>query len=707
MSEYDESNRSLQNNRCNDISGYRPLNDYERETLIKNGNWAQSWSQIRVHEYFHPQFVSQCRFFGDVNIGALKEGFIEHDGFSLPIGLFNSTFMNCNIGHYSAINLLHYCSNCNIGSEVIIHNTGNILNVTSARFGNGAILPDDQYDQYNWLHLINENGGRKVLPFDTMICADAYIWAKYPQDFLLMKKLHEITNLSCSGILGCRGFIGHESVIKNVKSINNANIGNNSIVDGAELINNSTVHSNDLESTVIGTGVIISDSIIGYGNHISSGAQLHSVVTGCGVCVSQVSRISNSFIGDNSAIACCEIAHCLLFPSHGQHHNNSFLIAAQIGGQSNIAAGATIGSNHNSRMNDGEIWASRGFWPGLCTSFKHNSRFASYTMCVKADYPYELDIPFPFSLIINDASKDALLVLPAYWFSNNIYALLRSRYKFGKRDKRIHKDQIIEHDPLAPDTIEEIFSALSLLEQTAGEQWFSQNNQRTFSAVDCQKKGKELFQSSSFFPDQFELHNCSIEKSNRAVIIVKPAQAWKIYQDIVCWYAVRTITRYPEFDKLNISKLMPSSREKYWINCGGQIMTKRDLDSILQRIKTDSNISTWNDIHQLYKNYHKDYESSKFHYAASCLLSLTSEEAISEEQYKKLLHRAKETCKWMAQSTKSVRAKDFTDHFRSMVYEDEKELHSVLGSIEEDQIIQDIEQESIEMIEKINAVCNR
>jgi hypothetical protein len=34
-------------------------------------------------------------------------------------------------------------------------------------------------------------------------------------------------------------------------------------------------------------------------------------------------------------------------------------------GQSNIAAGATIGSNHNSRGADGEIIMGRGFWPGL------------------------------------------------------------------------------------------------------------------------------------------------------------------------------------------------------------------------------------------------------------------------------------------------------------------------------------------------------
>ena len=63
-----------------------------------------------------------------------------------------------------------------------------------------------------------------------------------------------------------------------------------------------------------------------------------------------------------------------------------------------MAAGATIGSNHNSRGADGEIIAGRGFWPGLCVSLKHNSKFASFTIIAKGDYPAELNIPIPFSL---------------------------------------------------------------------------------------------------------------------------------------------------------------------------------------------------------------------------------------------------------------------------------------------------------------------
>ena len=175
-------------------------------------------------------------------------------------------------------------------------------------------------------------------------------------------------------------------------------------------------------------------------------------------------RLINSFLGDNSTISCCEVLNNLIFPAHEQHHNNSFLIASVVMGQSNMAAGATIGSNHNSRANDNEIQAGRGFWPGLCTSVKHSCRFASFTLLSKSDYPAELDIPLPFSLLNNNVTKDQLEIMPAYWWLYNMYALARNTWKFQNRDKRVSKAQHIEFDAFAPDTMEEVFNALRLLE---------------------------------------------------------------------------------------------------------------------------------------------------------------------------------------------------------------------------------------------------
>src|SRR5690606_23527330 len=164
-------------------------------------------------------------------------------------------------------------------------------------------------------------------------------------------------------------------------------------------------------------------------------------------------RLINSFLGDNSTISCCEVLNSLIFPAHEQHHNNSFLCAALVMGQSNMAAGATVGSNHNSRAADGEIVAGRGFWPGLCESLKHNSRFASYTLIAKGDFMYELDIRLPFAVVSNDAAIDQLVILPAYWFLYNMYAVMRINTIFLNLDRRTLTNQYFVYDVSAPDIV--------------------------------------------------------------------------------------------------------------------------------------------------------------------------------------------------------------------------------------------------------------
>ena len=138
--------------------------------------------------------------------------------------------------------------------------------------------------------------------------------------------------------------------------------------------------SDENRPSQIGEGCELVNGIIGYGCRIFYGVKAVRFILAAHSHLKYGARLINSFLGNNSTISCCEVLNSLIFSAHEQHHNNSFLCAALLMGQSNIAAGATIGSNHNSRSADGELMAKRGFWPGLCVSLKHNSRFASFTM---------------------------------------------------------------------------------------------------------------------------------------------------------------------------------------------------------------------------------------------------------------------------------------------------------------------------------------
>ena len=83
------------------------------------------------------------------------------------------------------------------------------------------------------------------------------------------------------------------------------------------------------------------NGIVGLGCHVFYGCKAVRFVMGNNTKLKYGARLIHSFLGDNSTVSCCEILNNLIFPAHEQHHNNSFLIASLVMGQSNMAAGAT------------------------------------------------------------------------------------------------------------------------------------------------------------------------------------------------------------------------------------------------------------------------------------------------------------------------------------------------------------------------------
>ena len=204
--------------------------------------------------------------------------------------------------------------------------------------------------------------------------------ASYRSDEVLMQKFKEFTEKKFDKRRGYYGKIGDRTVIKNCRIIKDVWIGSDAYIKGANKLKNLTINSSAEAQTQIGEGCELVNGIIGFGCRLFYGVKAVRFILASHSQLKYGARLINSYLGDNSTISCCEVLNSLIFPAHEQHHNNSFLMCiAYVMGQSNMAAGATIGSNHNSRGADGEIVAGRGFWPGLCVSLKHNSKFASFT----------------------------------------------------------------------------------------------------------------------------------------------------------------------------------------------------------------------------------------------------------------------------------------------------------------------------------------
>ena len=689
--------------------GWRHLHSSEVERLVMNNNSATDWDDIWVTDEFDTNMVRNNRFFGKVRIGKISRRVLQYHDLRVPIGITDSSIVSCDIGDNVAIHDVHYMANYIIGDQCILFNIQEMSTTDHSKFGNGIIKEGESEDVRVWLEVMNENEGRRILPFDGMITADAYLWAKYTDDTKLQQRLKEITQQSMDSHRGYYGTIGESCVIKNCWILKDAKIGPHCYIKGASKLKNITINSSKEEPSQIGEGVILVNGITGYGCRIFYSVVATRFVLGDNCNLKYGARLIHSVLGDNSTISCCEVLNNLIFPSHEQHHNNSFLISACVMGQSNMAAGATLGSNHNSRATDGEIVASRGFWPGLCSSIKHSSRFASFTLLSKADYPSELNIMLPFCLVNNNVANNELEVMPAYWWMYNMYAIARNTSKYLKRDKRRRKIQNIEFETFAPDTMEETIEARKLLEVWVAKAYLRSKGEdpEKYEYYDLRECGKNLLDNEPETVKKLEVFGEGIEKGKRKVRILKPLQAYHAYGDMLTYYAVTTILHYleahPNENIESVAAHMKGKRLRKWINLGGQTMPEEDVDQLRTDIGNGV-LNSWEEIHQRYDKLWADYQKEKLHHAYFSLMFLYKDETdvLTEEMWLENLDKAVRIQQYICDQVYDSRKKDYENPFRNATFRNEEEKLAVIGSIDEVSFVKQIRQETEEFVKLVS-----
>jgi hypothetical protein len=407
-------------------------------------------------------------------------------------------------------------------------------------------------------------------------------------------------------------------------------------------------------------------------------------------------------------------------------------------GQSNIAAGATIGSNHNSRANDNEIQAGRGFWPGLCTSLKHSSRFASFVLLAKGHYPAELDIPFPFSLLSNNTSQNRLELMPAFWWLHNMYALARNSWKFAARDKRRQKTQNIEFDALAPDTAEEILQARRLLamwtarakdgttppESSAASKTPTENSTAgTKPAADEEElasRGHELLTADSSETAGLLVRGERMEKSRRESVILHPREGYAAYGQMLHYYAAVNLISYLEADEARSYEVMcrelSGERCTSWVNLGGQLIPASSLDELRTDIR-DGSLVSWDEIHARYNELWRSYPMEKQRHAFAVYRLLAAGTAVpvaqaqlptpSEEAWRTFLEQAVEIQKLKRDAVYASRKKDYDNPFRIATYRNLEEMEAAIGTIEGNRFVQQVRDETEQFSRRVEAAIRR
>jgi NDP-sugar pyrophosphorylase family protein len=679
---------------------YRSLTKTEIAALVANDNRCRDWSFLRVSDAFAPELVRNCEFAGLVRLGAVRRAVIEHHDLIAPVGITNSRVVACDIGDDCAIHGCSYIAHYIVGDGCVLLSNDEIHVSNHSKFGNGIVMEGEGEELRVELDLMNEAGGRSVPPFQDMTCADAYLWARRRDDAALLAAFKSMTDAMYDPRRGRYGSIGRASVLKSNRIVKDVAIGESAYVKGANKLKNLTILSSDEERTQIGEGVELVNGIVGRACRIFYGCKAVRFVLGPNSSLKYGARLIHSVLGDNSTISCCEMLNNLIFPGHEQHHNTSFLIASLVRGQSNVAAGATIGSNHNSRANDGEIEAGRGFWPGLSSSVKHSSRFASFCLLAKGDYRFEIDLSLPFCLVDDDPSRDRLVLVPAYWWSHNLYALMRNEGKLLARDKRVVKAQRIEFSPFAPDTAEEMIAAIDLIEGWA--------------------KGAELGTDSDFI----ELPPRLLENSGRKVVRKRPRRALAAYREMLLWYASNAVLEYLEpvaraaplspeaalAEALAALDSRAADREAEWENLGGQLVPSTKVEAILAKAREGA-LLDWSAMHAEYARLAAEYPADKAAHAWAVLRLLDASPAAAVSAVGEApnpasllgsaLSRLVSLSAHVEAQVFATRAKDFSNPFRKATYRSEAEMRAVVGCPEDNAFVKRTRKEMAALRERV------
>src|SRR5437762_1000239 len=169
----------LRNRQSKNGINYRNLIAFEIEALVRNRNTSDDWSRIWVSDAFNPELVKNCQFHGLVRIGKLERFYLEFHNLRLPVGLYNSTIISCDLGDNVVLENVNYISHYIVGNEAIIVNVNEINTTDHAKFGNGILKEGESEKGRIWLEVCNENGGRSILPFDGMLAGDAWLWTRF------------------------------------------------------------------------------------------------------------------------------------------------------------------------------------------------------------------------------------------------------------------------------------------------------------------------------------------------------------------------------------------------------------------------------------------------------------------------------------------------------------------------------------------------
>jgi hypothetical protein len=440
----------------------RPLTELEIAQLEFRGNTAEDWSRVRVAEGFDVRRVRQSSFHGDVALGRFTQSVRLADGVELPSGIWQSTLVNCVVGHDTLVRDVKLLANYVIGQQAILFDCGRVVCEGRTAFGNGRALS-----------VGIECGGREVAVYAEIDLEVATAVARSRRQRQFLQQYGQLVAGYAERASFDWGIVSREAVVCHTPRVQNTYVGPGARVEGATQVLDSTLLSGPGEITRVESGACLTGVLLQWGSSAASQALVEHSVLMEHAHAERQGKVTHSIVGPNTTVAEGEVTACLLGPFVGFHHQALLIAALWPEGKGNIGSGANVGSNHTSKAPDQEFWPGEGTFIGLGVNVKYPSDFrrAPYSVlaCGVSTLPQKL--AFPFSLV-NVPSVQVPGVSPAYneispaWvLAHNLYAVKRNEGKYRARNRA--RRTVFPFAVFRPEIVEWMRDACARLEAVA------------------------------------------------------------------------------------------------------------------------------------------------------------------------------------------------------------------------------------------------
>ena len=531
----------------------RELTVNEIAQLEERGCWAEDWSDILVDEAFVPTQMTNVLLYGHVEIGGLS-GFVEvEEGFRRRCCVRNATLRNVTIGDECLVeNVRGYISNTQIGDRCYVANVGIITNQEDSIFGNGIEIS-----------VLNEGGDSNVVIFDGLTAQLAWLMINFSSAKQLAKRSMVNDQRSTP-------HIGAGSRVVSVKEMNNVRIGEGCEVQGSCKLTNCTILSTDDAGTLIGSDVIIEDSVVAAGASVIDGAKVYASFVGESVHIGKGFSSEASVFFANSYMDNGESCAAFCGPFATSHHKSTLLIGGAFSFYN--AGSGTNQSNHAYKM--GPIhWGTldRGSKTASGSHILWPAHIGSFSMVMGKVQNHPQVQKLPFSYVIAEG-RDTWLV-PG--INIRTVGTWRDVGKWPRRDKRplSSRNDIINFAFPNPYIVQSVLEGKSILE-------------------DLLKKHPED-------TDVFTYHGCKIKRA----ALLKGIQ----YYDLVLKLFLHRCFQH------NTAETNESNGGR-WVDMMGLLAPKSELESIARDMDNGS-ISTVDDLKEILQQIHRDYKRNEQAYA--------------------------------------------------------------------------------------------